>query len=225
MTEQEWLTAHRSEDMLSHLGCDVARRKLRLFACASFRRSLRFKEAAGLGNDVALAESYADGQAAFEELSAVPAHPFYIWICGSHGDVAPWAVCNSDLDEAVRVMVDGIAAAAGWDASDEYDKRYARAAEKEREAQTVLVRDIFGNPFRPVAFDRFWVTSNVVNLAQSIYEERQVPSGLFDNQRMGILADALEEAGCDNADILGHLRSGGDHVRGCWAVDLLLGKE
>jgi hypothetical protein len=87
-----------------------------------------------------------------------------------------------------------------------------------------LVRDIFGNPFRPVTLDPCWLTPTVTNLAQAVYDDRQMPSGLFDNQRMGILADALEEAGCHNADILGHLRGGGEHVRGCWAVDLILGR-
>ena len=88
-----------------------------------------------------------------------------------------------------------------------------------------VLRDIFGNPFRPVTFNAAWRTSTVTNLAQAIYDDRLLPSGLFDNQRLGVLADALEEAGCDNADILGHLRGGGEHVRGCHVIDLILGKE
>jgi hypothetical protein len=90
--------------------------------------------------------------------------------------------------------------------------------------QPLLLRDIFGNPFRPANFAPSWRTPTVTSVAQAIYEERQLSSGLFDNQRMSVLADALEEAGCDNADILGHLRGSGAHVRGCWAVDLILGK-
>lgn len=88
-------------------------------------------------------------------------------------------------------------------------------------AGVVLLRDIFGNPIRPVIIDPAWLAWNngtVVNLAQGIYDERA-----FD--RMPILADALEDAGCHNDDILLHCRGGGEHVRGCWAVDLLLGKE
>jgi hypothetical protein len=100
-----------------------------------------------------------------------------------------------------------------------------RAWEIERAAQARLLRDLFGNPFRPVTFNRSWLTHTVTNLAAAIYEERQLLSGLFDNQRMAVLADALEEAGCNDASVLGHLRGGGDHVRGCWAVDLLAGKE
>ena len=66
--------------------------------------------------------------------------------------------------------------------------------------------------------DPAWLTSTVVSLAQPIYAERA-----FD--RLPILADALEDAGCDNADTLTHCRSEGPHVRGCWALDLVLAKK
>ena len=88
-----------------------------------------------------------------------------------------------------------------------------------------LLREIVGNPFRPVALDPAWRTPSVVSLAQAAYEERILPGGTLDSERLAVLADALEEAGCDNADILSHLRGPGPHVRGCWVVDLLLGKE
>jgi hypothetical protein len=81
-----------------------------------------------------------------------------------------------------------------------------------------LLRDIFGNPFRPVAFDPAWRTSTVVALAQQMYDSRDF--GL-----MPILGDALQDAGCDSADILDHCRGDGPHVRGCWVVDLVLGKS
>jgi hypothetical protein len=79
------------------------------------------------------------------------------------------------------------------------------------------IRDLCGNPFRPVVFDRVWRTSTATALAAAIYEERA-----FD--RMPILADALEETGCDNRDILNHCRHDGVHVKGCWVVDRVLGK-
>ena len=85
-------------------------------------------------------------------------------------------------------------------------------------AHAELLRDIFGNPFRPLTFDPAWLTSDVLALAHGIYEERA-----FD--RVPILADALQDAGCDNTDILSHCRSEGAHVRGCWVVDLVLGKS
>lgn len=88
----------------------------------------------------------------------------------------------------------------------------------EQAAQCNLIRDIFGNPFRPINGDPAWLTETVVALAEGIYAERA-----FD--RMPILADALEDAGCDNADVLNHCRQPGEHVRGCWVVDLLTGRK
>jgi hypothetical protein len=95
---------------------------------------------------------------------------------------------------------------------------FQAACASEDRALANLVRDVFGNPFRPVEIDSQWRTTNVAALAQTIYEERAF-------ERMPILGDALEESGCDNTDILNHCRQPGEHVRGCWVVDLLLGKS
>jgi hypothetical protein len=85
--------------------------------------------------------------------------------------------------------------------------------------QTDLLRDIFGNPFRPVAFSPAWRTSDAVALARTMYESREFGA-------MPILADALQDAGCDNTDILDHCRDPKQvHVRGCWVCDLVLGKS
>jgi hypothetical protein len=92
-----------------------------------------------------------------------------------------------------------------------------------------FLRDIFGPlAFRTVLLPpsvRTWQDGTVLRLATVSYEHRSLPSGHLDNARLGVLADALEEAGCDNADLLGHLRGPGPHVRGCFAVDLLLGRS
>jgi hypothetical protein len=88
-----------------------------------------------------------------------------------------------------------------------------------------LLHCVFASPFRPLAIDPAWLTPTVTNLAIAAYEERSLPSGELDNTRLAILADALEEVGCTDADILTHLRGLGPHVRGCWPVDLLLGKS
>jgi hypothetical protein len=80
-----------------------------------------------------------------------------------------------------------------------------------------VFRDIFGNPFCPVTLNPSWLTSTVLALANGIYDEKA-----FD--RMPILADALQDAGCDNEDILNHCRQPGEHVKGCWVVDLILSK-
>ena len=81
-----------------------------------------------------------------------------------------------------------------------------------------LLRCIVGNPFRPVSVDPSWLTSTTVELARGIYDDRA-----FD--RLPILADALEDAGCDHPDILAHCRGDGPHARGCWVVDRMLGKS
>jgi len=81
-----------------------------------------------------------------------------------------------------------------------------------------ILRCVLGNPFHPVVLDPSWLTSTVTTLAQPIYSERA-----FD--RMPILADALEDASCTDPSILEHCRGDGVHARGCWVVDLLLGKE
>ena len=88
---------------------------------------------------------------------------------------------------------------------------------REEAAQVALARDIFGNPYRPVTFERAWRTSTAVALAKQMYDTR-------DFSAMPILADALQDAGCENADILDHCRGAGPHVRGCWVVDLVMGK-
>jgi hypothetical protein len=81
-----------------------------------------------------------------------------------------------------------------------------------------VFRDIFGNPFRPAAFAPSWRTSTAAALAAGMYESR-------DFGAMPILADALQDAGCDSDDILNHCRGPGLHVRGCWVVDAVLNKE
>jgi hypothetical protein len=91
------------------------------------------------------------------------------------------------------------------------------SAEKARLSQ--LVRDIFGNPYRPVVLCPSWRTSTAVALALQMYEGR-------DFGAMPILADAIQDAGCEDPAILGHCRGAtATHVRGCWVVDLVLGKE
>jgi hypothetical protein len=119
----------------------------------------------------------------------------------------------SECDPAGESFID-----AAWDHYNVTDSDERFAMDAVGEADVALLRDIFGNPFRPVAVDPSWRTSAAVALADGIYADRA-----FD--RLPVLADALEDAGCDSGDVLAHCRSGGPHVRGCWAVDLLLGKS
>jgi hypothetical protein len=97
--------------------------------------------------------------------------------------------------------------------------------EQEAAAQCRLVRCLLGDPFRPTALDPNWLTTTAaVSLAGAAYDERALPSAELDRLRLAILADALEETGAAD-ELIAHLRSPGPHVRGCWAVDLILGKR
>jgi hypothetical protein len=104
-----------------------------------------------------------------------------------------------------------------WTSHAEMDVLRGNKPAEEKKVLTALVRDIFGNPFRPATCDPSWCTSAVVGLAEAIYADRA-----FD--RLPILADALEDAGCGLPDVLAHCRGPGPHARGCWVVDLILGK-
>jgi hypothetical protein len=102
-------------------------------------------------------------------------------------------------------------------------------ADSARAAQANVIRCVIGNPFRPApAVDAAWLAWRggiVRELAGTVYEERRLPDGTLDPARLAVLADALEDAGCANAELLGHLRGPAVHVRGCWAVDIVLGKS
>jgi hypothetical protein len=103
----------------------------------------------------------------------------------------------------------------------------AKASHHLLRTQVSLLRDLLANPFQPLPVLCPSLTgpeSLVVSLAQAAYDQRILPEGALDPLRLAILADALEELGCTDAEVLGHLRSPGPHARGCWAVDLLLKK-
>jgi hypothetical protein len=158
---------------------------------------------------VLVAERYADGQASEEERN------------GAH--ISVWVVSLTSFP-----IINASAAAKFTSDKDLSAKRAAHHAREasswstEKAEQTHLLRDILGPlPFRPVIVDPSWLNWNggtVVRLAQSIYDDRAI-------DRLPVLGDALEEAGCQDPDILAHCRSGGDHIRGCWPVDLILGKS
>jgi hypothetical protein len=106
-------------------------------------------------------------------------------------------------------------------------RRSLRSAELQ--AQCHLLRDIVGNPFRPLLPINpsllTWNGGLIRALAQAAYDDRLLPSGQLDPARLGVLADALDDAGCTDAELLEHLRGEGPHCRGCFAIDLLLGQE
>ena len=197
LTELEWLLAEDARPLLAHLRTGPARRrKLRLFACAVCRGSGDGLDTERGRRAAELAERFADGTALKREMSAAR----------SAARGLPRAVANALAWRAAEI-------AAAWSPST---------------TTVALLRDVFGNPFRPVTVDRAWLTwsdGTILQLARAAYEERCLPSGVLDPARIAILADALEDAGCTITDVVGHCRSGGAHVRGCWVVDMLLGKE
>jgi hypothetical protein len=149
---------------------------------------------------------------------------------GTATDVELHAARNPDWhiphDRSQSTLLRDAAVAADLSATQAARAVYQHSARKKREAaivservsQAALMRCIFGNPFRPVAIDPRWRTADTVALARGIYEDRAF-------ERLPLLADALMDAGCDDEQVIGHCRSGGPHVRGCWVVDLVLGRE
>jgi hypothetical protein len=226
MTELEWLTSVTALPMLEYLRGKVSDRKLRLIACACCRRVWDCFKEEKVPSEVALSERYAECQASKRELKAARSR------LGARGGYsAAWAASN-----ALGAILDNVAHRAASNAAQSSiefriflamekpnsDRLHARAASSvEHQKQTGLVKEIVGNPFQSITIDSVWLTATsrtVPKVARTIYDERA-----FD--RLPILADALEDAGCDNTAILDHCRSGGEHARGCWVLDLLLGKK
>jgi hypothetical protein len=234
MTEAEWLACLDSRIMLEFLRSKASDRKLRLFAVACCRRYWDLLRDEGSRTAVLVAERFADGLATREELEG--AREEANWTAGGGDGFGPERCCM-DLDDrpydsaAAANVIEAtfdvlesrkIAADLAGLPRSQWVKSHAGLTNErwvdERRAVADLIRDIFGNPFRPTTIDLAWLNSNVLDLARTIYEERA-----FD--RMPELADALEAAGGHEADILGHCRQAGPHVRGCWVVDVVLGKS
>jgi hypothetical protein len=223
MTCDEWAECPDPGPMLSflseHLGAGrgvlLPRRKERLFACACLRRV--WDLLGGADREVVeLLERFADGQlkrpaflGALTRLCGGGEPPkadelkygFTGWLSARDADFFSTAVLK-----ALNLELEDVAAGA----------RALRPTRKdERRAQADLVREVFGDPFEPVRLSPACRTADVLALAQGVYAGRAF-------ERLPVLADALEDAGCAGA-ILDHCRSGGAHVRGCWALDLVLG--
>jgi hypothetical protein len=212
MTEAEWLACPEPESLLKHIRDGASDRRLRLFACACCYRVYAGQEEGDEWAAVGVAERYADGLASAEELAGAEGE----MDCGDYRYGPADYAASPDVGAAV-----GAAAAAAL--LIKYNLTYpdahrARLYEVELAAQAALLRDIFGNPFRPVHFSDSWRTDTAVSLARQMYESR-------DFSAMPILADALQDAGCESDNILSHCRDTSlTHVRGCWVVDLMLGK-
>jgi hypothetical protein len=219
MTESEWLACTDPSAILSFLvdSDNANERKFRLFACACVRRLWhRFSD--GERRAVEVSERYADGLANGLELDAAG---------GDNALLRQGREADPDWNwravlAAIRIAADVL------NCKGSGDERGVRV--REQTTQAGLLRDCFGTvAFRPLpAIQSVWLAWNdgfIPRFAEAAYEERCLPEGTLDPTRLAVLADALEDAGCTDAAILDHLRGPGPHVRGCWALDLVLGKE
>ncbi len=231
MTEAEWQAFEVLRRMLSAAEGWASDRKYRLFAAACCRRiwpSLTHEESRLA---VEAAERFADGKVPLHEMLAANEPAKRVALEGARGRAIPHAVYCAPF--APAIMSDyGIHPYAPW------DKKWSIAAEAakavsgvvypdsapEFQRQACLLIDILGDHLEspPQAYVR--PCAQTRSIAEAAYQERVLPSGHLDTARLTVLADALEEAGCGDADLLTHLRSPGPHVRGCWALDLVLGK-
>jgi hypothetical protein len=194
-------------------------RKARLAACGCFRSVWDLLTDVSLKAAVEAAEGYADGLWGFDRMQAAREE----FVRQSHWLKSPYVegcaqLLRRDVDRAVESVVSAYDSRVR--SEDPAEVQWARQMEQREAAARLhadIARDIFGNPFRPVTFDPSWRTSTAVAIARQMYESR-------DFGAMPILADALQDAGCENAAILDHCRSDKPHVRGCWVADLVLEK-
>jgi hypothetical protein len=249
MTEAEWLACGEPKKMLEFLMGRPSTRKFRLFAVACCRKITPLMLKSKLGyRAVVIAEKLADGLpvveniAEFRDRLAIEDYDFARIDHGPHTTkedyviyYAAGAACYALEDEGhflgkvakdygepgiLQVPHQAALAAAHWERKTSRHGLKESGFRRELRGIIPIVHEIFGNPFRPppplpaVSLD--WNDGTVRRIAQAIYEERA-----FD--RLPILADALEEAGCTDADILNHCRQPGEHVRGCWVIDLIRG--
>lgn len=232
MTEAEWLASTNTVTRLEFLRGKASNRKFRLFAVGCCRYVRQVMPDERCRNTVEVAERFADGMATEQELEAAAdaatdsAEYHSVAASGQSFSVsqgiyfaARTALHATDrtAHEAAIGAANTVFLAAVGAAGDQKAARSA-AGDAASQYRRYLLNDIFANPFRPATLGPAWLTPAVNALVTSIYQNRAF-------ERMPSLGDALAEAGCTNAEILTHCRKPGPHVRGCWLVGLLLGKE
>lgn len=242
MNEDAWLASTDPDQMLHFLGDGASARKLRLFALACCRRIWHLLTEK-CRTAVEVAEAHFDGGVSKEQLATarkgirdsfaslirapgrgaqVTATYVVLSAVSTSISRSPASIANVVARGARQAVESVITLAPGALAYDSADFQASIDALVRAEAvkQSDLLRELFGNPFRPIALDpqwSAWENQTIVKIAQRIVDERA-----FAN--LPVIADALEEAGCTNADLLAHCRAAGSHFRGCWAIDSLLGK-
>jgi hypothetical protein len=219
MTEEEWLACKDPEPMLEFVWNNGLGRKFRLFGCAVCRRVWKRMHDRRCRTAVEASEQFADGLISESELDTISndaeqAYAFAFEVGGPDNEISIRAARVASFTSRPSLHLEL------WFALVVEAAEIGLSVLKDEfAAQADLVREIVGNPFHPVTFSPEWQTDTALSLARQMYDNR-------DFSAMPILADALQDAGCDNEDILAHCRDPkATHVRGCWVVDLLLGKE
>jgi hypothetical protein len=244
MTEADWLSCAEPQTMLDHLGGRAGERKRRLFACHCCRRLWDLLDEEASWQVIEVVERYAEGLVTEEVLRRAAEDALQMTLRVQNDTESDDPRAPLGAAEAVHDLAGGgpaweaAASAVGYFQADplwfqarrawqdptlsqrlgsEASEAYQRGLQAEQQYQAALLREMFGNPFRPVAVEAAWLSWNdgaVPKLARAIYDGSRF-------EDLPILADALEEAGCTNADVLAHCRLDGGHARGCWALDLL----
>jgi hypothetical protein len=251
MTEDDWLSCTDPQRMLTFLrdSGKLTERKARLFACACCRRVWHLLADERCRQAVEAAERHADEGAGEQELAEAEArvrafvraawaeshpphrsHPIYSRCPVSYAGFAALYSALGRAADSADAAATAVAAGVLAGVLASYTPAARDSVVGARRAavcsQTDLLRDLFRGPPRSVPPLSLCLLGTVARLAQAAYEDRLLPAGHLDPVRLAVLADALEEAGCNDPDLLGHLRQqGAVHVRGCYVLDLLLGKD
>jgi hypothetical protein len=208
VTEEQWLHSTEPEALLDFVSGRATDRKLRLLACGWFRLRWGLFPDRRVRRLIKLAELYADGLIGDSKFIGTS------WL--DHGPHSPPVRRASSVRWTAR----------GIDVARQALTAVLRAPSgpSDRRDFAALFRCVFA-PFHAGTSDPAHLTPSVVSLSRTAYDERSPAGGVLDPLRLAMLADALEEAGCTDEAILSHLRSPGPHVRGCWALDLILGRS
>jgi len=233
-----WLTCKSPHLMLAQLDVRSSVRKLQLFGIACCRRIWQFLEE-DCRQAILMAEGFVEGTADLTQCRQAQMDLRHKRLSLQREEITTrertvrlWcllAVVNAlqspeELQAALRDSAYHPDALSIWKFVElavhakQYNDPPTPEMLEDRAAQADILREILGHPFRPPPFQPDWETPTVLALAQAIYAEQAF-------EQLPILADALEDAGCDNLELLGHLRETREHVRGCWALDLILSKD
>ncbi len=234
-TERSWLGSTTPNSLLLTLKGKRMPRQRRLIAAACCRRYMAEMEDPRSRQAIEAAERFADGESSDADRAQAYKEAQSVSFLGLEGRIALLGLPGSTAEGQAAVWrawwlahaAQLCVATSGMDEALEQLMRRARRQgrqqeQREKVEQCAIIRDVVGNPLRPApVVDPTWLAWNdrlVPRVAQGIYTERRFTD-------LPVLADALQDAGCGDERLLAHCKSGGTHVRGCWALDLLLHKR